>query len=138
NQRAGQAVGTMTSRAGAATGGVAGVVGAGIGIGVNAMISAGTRGAVVGSDVANQMGVGHNNYVPDFQPAKPRRPGRAKSPEQRGEQNGQPGGDGHGDRGAVETPTPAQANPSTGGDLAGTAASGGGGGGAAGAAGGVT
>ncbi|MCK0113522.1 type IV secretion system protein [Ornithinimicrobium sp. F0845] len=133
NQRTGKAVGTMASRGGAAIGGVAGVVGAGVGIGVNAMVSAGTRGAVVGADIANQMGAGHNNYVPDFQPTKRGRPARAKTPEQRGEdQNDQQGGDGSpGSGGVVATPPPAQANPSTGGGL------GAGGGGAGGAAGGV-
>ena len=42
--------------------GAAGAFVAGLGV----MQSLGTRGAVIGADLTNQMGVGHNNYVPDF------------------------------------------------------------------------
>lgn len=132
NQRAGNATGTLVSRGGSMIGGAAGVVGAGVGMGIGAMVSAGTRGAVVGSDISNQMGVGHNNYVPDFQPAK--RKGRAKSPEQRGEDDQQDGSQGGGG-GAQQVPPPAQANPSTGGTGA-AAPSGGGGAGPSGSPGG--
>ncbi len=115
NQRAGKAVGSMSAHAGSTLGGVAGVVGAGVGVGVSAMVSAGTRGAVIGSDVANQMGAGHNNYVPDFQPARRARPGRAKTPEQRGEDPDQQGGSGpSAGGGPVEAPPPAQSSPGAG------------------------
>ncbi len=113
NQRAAQATGQGASLAGAAAGGGGSVIGAGIGIAVNGIVSAGTRGAVVGADVVNQMGVGHNTYVPDFQPARGGS-GRQRltHPEQRGEDNGGPAPtSGSGDTGAVPTPSPAQINP---------------------------
>ena len=38
--------------------------------GMGAMEKIGSTGAAVGADLTNQMGVGHNNYVPDFTSAK--------------------------------------------------------------------
>jgi len=35
-----------------------------------AMGSVGSKGAAIGADLSNQMGVGHNNYVPDFTSGK--------------------------------------------------------------------
>jgi hypothetical protein len=54
--------------------------------GMGAMEKIGSTGASVGADLTNQMGVGHNNYVPDFTSAK------------RGSGGGRPkGGDGDDD-----------------------------------------
>lgn len=47
-----------------------GALGQAAGAGMGAMESIGSRGAAVAADVTNQMGVGHNNYVPDFSKAK--------------------------------------------------------------------
>lgn len=121
NQRAAQASSSMASKGGQAIGPVAGGVASAFGVGLGAMVSAGTRGAAVGADVANQMGVGHNTYVPDFQPAKSNEGGRKRNshPEQRGEDtdggagNGGSGGSETGG-GAVQAPPPVQTNPSTG------------------------
>lgn len=148
NQRAAKATGSLASKGGSAIGPVAGGVGAAVGVGLGAMVAAGTRGAAVGADLANQMGAGHNTYIPDFQPA--RRTGdrhRVTHPEQRGEDTGNggtgAGGSDHGGGGggAVQAPPPAQTNPSTGaGPLpppsggGGASAAGGSGAGAAGAA----
>lgn len=116
NQRAAQATSSLASKGGSAIGPVAGGIGAAVGVGVGLMVSAGTRGAAIGADVSNQMGVGHNTYVPDFQPARTsggRR--RASHPEQRGEETGGGSGDnGEAGGGAVQAPPPAQTNPSTG------------------------
>ncbi|WP_109472419.1 hypothetical protein [Ornithinimicrobium cavernae] len=51
--------------AGGPVGAAVGVVGAGVALGLNAMVSAGTKGAVVGADLTNQMGVGTDTYIPD-------------------------------------------------------------------------
>ncbi|WP_131104434.1 hypothetical protein [Ornithinimicrobium sufpigmenti] len=138
NQRAAKATSNAASKGGFAIGPAAGAVGTAIGLGVEAMVSAGTRGAAIGADVSNQMGAGHNTYVPDFQPARTgggRR--RASHPEQRGEDTGGgSGGSGEAGGGAVQAPPPAQTNPSTGaGPL--PPPSGGGAAGAAGGAGGT-
>lgn len=47
-----------------------GALGQAAGAGMGAMESIGSHGAAVAADVTNQMGVGHNNYVPDFSKAK--------------------------------------------------------------------
>jgi hypothetical protein len=47
-----------------------GALGQAAGAGMGAMESIGSRGAAVAADVTNQMGVGHNNYVPDFSKTK--------------------------------------------------------------------
>ncbi|WP_162802897.1 type IV secretion system protein [Ornithinimicrobium avium] len=134
NQRAAQATSSLASKGGSAIGPVAGGIGAAVGVGVGLMVSAGTRGAAVGADVANQMGAGHNTYVPDFQPT--RRTGdrhRLTHPEQRGEDTGaSSGGNGETGGAAVQAPPPAQTSPSTG---AGPVAPSTGGGAASGAAG---
>lgn len=51
-----------------ALGGVGQVAAAGWGIAQGI----GTRAAAIGADVTNQMGVGHNTYVPDFSGSRPR------------------------------------------------------------------
>lgn len=113
NQRAAQATSSLASTGGAAIGPAAGAVGSAVGVGVGMMVSAGTRGAAIGADVANQMGVGHNTYVPDFQPARASgKPRRIPHPEQRGEDT--PGTSESGGGATVQTPPPAQTNPSTG------------------------
>jgi hypothetical protein len=146
NQRAAQATSSLASKGGSAIGPGAGVIGAAVGVGVGAMVSAGTRGAAIGADLTNQAGVGHNTYVPDFQPT--RRTGdrhRLTHPEQRGEDTRGSSGGGEAGGGAVQAPPPAQTNPSTGagplpppsGGGAAGAAGGAGAAGAAGAAGGA-
>lgn len=68
----------------AAAGGALGVVGAGAGVLVGGgvallqgMRTIGAQGAVVGADIANQGGIGHNTYVPDYREA-PRRQQQAQ------------------------------------------------------------
>ncbi|MGB3257521.1 MAG: hypothetical protein WBA72_05985 [Ornithinimicrobium sp.] len=115
NQRAAKATGALASTGGGLISPAAGVVGAAVGVGVGAMVSAGTRGAAIGADLSNQMGVGHNTYVPDFQPTRATGDRhRVTHPEQRGEDTG--GGGSGGDTGgaAVQAPPPAQTTPSTG------------------------
>ena len=115
NQRAAQATSSLASKGGSAIGPVAGAIGSAVGVGVGLMVSAGTRGAAIGADLSNQMGAGHNTYVPDFQPT--RRTGdrhRLTHPEQRGEDTRGSSGGGEAGGGAVQAPPPAQTNPSTG------------------------
>ena len=47
-------------------GSIGGALGQAAGAGMGAMEAIGSRGAAIGADLSNQMGVGHNNYVPDF------------------------------------------------------------------------
>ena len=49
---------------------VGGALGQAVGAGMGAIESIGSRGAAIGADLTNQMGVGHNNYVPDFSKTK--------------------------------------------------------------------
>ena len=56
----------FTSGTRALMGSVGGALGQAAGTGMGAMEAIGSRGAAVGADLTNQMGVGHNNYVPDF------------------------------------------------------------------------
>ncbi len=134
NQRAAKATGALASTGGGLISPAAGVVGTVVGVGVGAMASAGTRGAAVGADLSNQMGVGHNTYVPDFQPSRSTGDRhRVTHPEQRGEDTGGGGGDTGG--GAVQAPPPAQTTPSTGAGPLPPAGSTGAGGAAGGAAG---
>ena len=51
-----------TSRVASAAGKVLGPVGTGLGVAVGA----GAAAATIGADLTNQMGVGHNTYIPDF------------------------------------------------------------------------
>lgn len=51
-----------TSRVASAAGKVLGPVGTGLGVAVGA----GAAAATIGADMTNQMGVGHNTYIPDF------------------------------------------------------------------------
>ncbi|HET7477097.1 MAG TPA: type IV secretion system protein [Dermatophilaceae bacterium] len=53
-----------------------GALGQAAGAGMGAMESIGSRGAAIGADLTNQMGVGHNNYVPDV--TSTRRSGRGQ------------------------------------------------------------
>jgi len=56
-----------------AAGGLAGALGAAGRItasGLGIVAGLGARAAVIGADMSNQMGVGHNTYVPDFSPAR--------------------------------------------------------------------
>lgn len=70
----------------AAAGGALGVVGAGAGILVGGgvavlqgMRAIGSQGAVVGADLANQAGIGHNTYVPDYREAPRQQQGQSQS-----------------------------------------------------------
>ncbi|PWJ23268.1 hypothetical protein ATK17_3761 [Branchiibius hedensis] len=58
-----KAEGGMLQAAGGALGGVAATA-------LGAMHTIGTRGAAIGADLTNQMGVGHSNYYPDFSSGK--------------------------------------------------------------------
>ncbi|MFK5584358.1 hypothetical protein [Serinicoccus sp. LYQ131] len=116
NQRAAQATSSLASKGGAALGPAAGALGAAAGMGVAAMVAAGTRGAAIGADMSNQMGLGHNTYVPDFQPT--RRTGdrhRVTHPEQRGDDtSSQAGGGGDQSGGAAaQALLPTRPTPST-------------------------
>ncbi len=46
--------------------GALGVAGQSVGTAVGVMSSVGAKGASIGADLTNQMGVGHNSYQPDF------------------------------------------------------------------------
>jgi hypothetical protein len=62
-----------SGRFAAAAGGLGGALGAAGGIaatGLGVVAGLGARAAVVGADLSNQMGVGHNTYVPDFSSAR--------------------------------------------------------------------
>ncbi|SOC51179.1 hypothetical protein [Ornithinimicrobium cerasi] len=118
--QANQRVAAATSSLGATAGGLAhpglGAAAAVIGAGVGSFVSAGTRGAAVAADLSNQAGVGHNTYVPDFQPSRPTGDRhRVAHPEQRGEDTGGgSSGGGEAGGGAVQAPPPVQTDPSTG------------------------
>lgn len=58
-------------------GSIGGALGQAAGAGMGAMQAIGSRGAAVGADLTNQMGTGHNNYVPDF--SSTRRSGQGQS-----------------------------------------------------------
>ena len=79
--------------------GAAGSVGSAAGAVLGAMTSVGVQGAVIGADLANQAGVGHNTYVPDV-PHR-RRPGAHGSGSGSGPGSGGDGGwdDGPGEGG---------------------------------------
>ena len=115
NQRAAAATTSLGSTAGGLAHPALGAAAAVIGAGVGSFVSAGTRGAAVAADLANQAGVGHNTYVPDFQPSRPTGDRhRLAHPEQRGDNTGRAGGSGDTGGGAVQPPPPAQTSPSTG------------------------
>lgn len=120
NTRAAKATGGFFGQVGAAIGPAAGVVGGVAAMGVNAMVTAGTKGAVIGADLTNQMGVGANTYVPDLAD----RPGsRRNHPERRGE-NSTGQGEGNDTGGSSPaTPPPVITSP-TGGSGAQSASSG--------------
>jgi hypothetical protein len=112
NQRAATATSALASTGGGLVHPALGAAGAVVGAGIGAMVSAGTRGAAVGADVANQTGVGHSTYVPDFQPARGTGDRhRVTHPEQRGEDPGSSSGGTGG--GAVDAPPPPQTGPTT-------------------------
>lgn len=116
--------------------GVAGQVAA---AGVGAMTSLGAKGASIGSDETNQMGVGHNSYQPDFSATRARgqQGGRQGSGQSGGQGSGQGGGQGPADgdnpdvngagAGTDQAPTPTPAPPPPPGGGAGGAGAGGGG-----------
>jgi hypothetical protein len=116
NQRAAQATSALASTGGPAIGPVAGAIGTAVGVGVGAIVSAGTRGAAIGADLTNQGGVGHNTYVPDFQPARGTGDRhRVTHPEQRSDDvDGGSGGGGKPTAGAVHTPPPVHTSPTAG------------------------
>jgi len=81
-----------------ALGGLGGGLGNGLGQAIGAMASIGSRGASIGSDLTNQMSVGHHSYHPDFT-------GAGDNGANAGNQ-GDPSGDSNDD--ARQTPDPAQ------------------------------
>ncbi|WP_298891649.1 hypothetical protein [uncultured Serinicoccus sp.] len=107
--RASKGLGSGLSSAGAALGPAAAAVGGVAALGLSAMTAAGTRGATIGADLTNQMGVGSNTYVPDFAGSRGADRNRNRHPEQRGED--QDGGDN-----APETGPQGPASPSGTGD----------------------
>ena len=68
---------TTSARFAMSAGGFLGAVGGGLGglaaKGLGAAASVGATGAAVAADTSNQMGVGHNSYVPDFSNSRTRR-----------------------------------------------------------------
>lgn len=91
DSRFGQAPQGGAAGGGRAAGGAgfAGGAGHALAAGLGAMQAIGTRGATVGADLANQMGVGHNNYVPDFTAR------REKNKQAREDDNPEINGSGH-------------------------------------------
>lgn len=71
--------GRFTSQAGGVMGAL-GPVGQAAAAGLGAMATLGAKGAALGADVTNQMGVGHNSYVPDFSATKNSSSGSAQGP----------------------------------------------------------
>lgn len=119
-------------------GGLLGAVGGPVGAVASTVLGAaaavGTAGAAVAADTGNQMGVGHNTYVPDFTGSRRSSQGPADSnaPDVRGDT-----GDACG-AGSTPTPTPAPGAPGAGAPPPPAAAAGAGGGaGAAAGAGGA-
>ncbi len=82
--RTAKATSGLMSGAGAALGPVGAGVGMAAAAGLGAMVAAGTKGAVIGADVTNQMGVGSNTYVPDFSGSGGRRRGFVQNSEDGG------------------------------------------------------
>jgi type IV secretion system protein TrbL len=52
--------------------GALGTAGQVAGAGLGAAVGIGTRAATIGADLTNQMGVGHNTYIPDFSASRSR------------------------------------------------------------------
>jgi hypothetical protein len=107
---------------------VGGALGQTVGAGMAAMESIGPRAAAVAADVTNQMGVGHNNYVPDFSKTKQRSSHSRGSDPQADDDNPEINGSGPHTPAAPGVGTPPAPTPSPG-----AAASPGAGGGAGGA-----
>jgi len=82
------------TKAQSSLGGLGGAVGSAAAAGVGAMASAGTKGASIGADLTNQMGVGHHTYQPDFGGGgkKSTDAERKRQDEQDGQGNGDPNG----------------------------------------------
>ena len=82
---------TTSARFAMSAGGFLGAVGGGLGglaaKGLGAAASVGATGAAVAADTSNQMGVGHNSYVPDFSNSRtsPGHSDKANVPEVRGD-----------------------------------------------------
>jgi len=108
-----QATQGLLGTAGAALGPVSAAVGAGASLALGAMAAVGSKGAVVAADATNQMGVGHNTYVPDV---NDRRPGRGFNPQGRGLE-----GNDDGQQPATPAPTPGATPPTPGGGAGGGA-----------------
>ena len=105
----------------AGTRGLMGQIGGGLGqavsAGMGAMESVGSRGAAIGADLTNQMGVGHNNYVPDFSKTK-KGSGHSPGGDQRNKDDDNPEINGSGqdatpDVGSDNPPTPGIGMPPT-------------------------
>jgi len=105
--KAARATQGLLGTAGAALGPVGAAVGAGASMALGAMATVGSKGAVVAADATNQMGVGHNTYVPDV---NDRRPGRGFNPQGRGVENQ----DNDGQQPTTPTPSPPAPTPAAG------------------------
>lgn len=90
--------------------------------------SLGSQGAALGADLTNQMGVGHNTYIPDFSGSRSRSGQRGRS---RDEDTPDVNGSGPGDDAGFGPSTSAVGKPPVGGTPTGVAAGGAGGGAAA-------
>ncbi|KGN41883.1 type IV secretion system protein [Knoellia aerolata] len=112
---------STSSRFNGSTAGMMGKFGGALGqagaAGIGAMEKIGSTGASVGADLTNQMGVGHNNYVPDFTSTKRSGGGRPKGGDGN---NPQIGGSGSPDQdlhpaatGTDGAPTPSLPTPPT-------------------------
>ncbi|MCM3556663.1 type IV secretion system protein [Janibacter melonis] len=80
-------------------GGALGPVGKAAAAGVSAAESLGNKAATIGADVTNQMGVGHNQYVPDF--SSPSRGGGGSA----SRENGNPDVNGSGPKDTPDAPS---------------------------------
>jgi len=120
--------------AGAAGGaaGMFGAVGSAAAAGLGFVANAGGRAATMGADLTNQMGVGHNTYIPDFSSGKSRGGNNSGPSDQDNPEINGAGQSSGGDTPAPPTPP----MPSAGGLPGGGMPGGGGGGPTAGAAGG--
>ncbi|MDQ2852854.1 MAG: hypothetical protein M3Y49_19370 [Actinomycetota bacterium] len=100
-----KAEGGMLQKAGGALGGVAAA-------GLGAMQNVGSRGAAIGADLTNQMGIGHSNYYPDFSSGK-QQSSASENPERHGGHDGDASGEGPNSTPAND-PSGPSADPSTG------------------------
>ncbi|MBB2892141.1 hypothetical protein [Flexivirga oryzae] len=116
SSRFNKAEGGMLQSAGGMLGSVGGAIGGAAGKGLGAMQTVGTRGAAIGADLTNQMGVGHNNYYPDFSGGKQQQnsgnSGKDENPDRH--KDGEGGGDNGQGAGPNDPSSSTQNDPTTG------------------------